>query len=214
MPETSNPLGGVHYWYGLIELAAPEGEDGVDTALETALGQALERDLVSDAVIAGSPAQRRGLWALREGISEAQNHEGPSLKHDVTVPIGLLPAFVDATGRVLDKVFPGVRSVLYGHAGDGNLHYNLSKPSGCDDAGFLQRAAELSRAIYDEVAALGGSISAEHGLGIAKRDVAAEYKDPVELDLMRTVKQALDPRGLMNPGKVVATQGPAHVSGV
>jgi FAD/FMN-containing dehydrogenase len=205
VPETRDPLGAVHPWCGLIELAAPEGEDDVGTALETALGQALERDLVSDAVVAGSPAQRAGLWALREGISEAQNHEGPSLKHDVTVPIGLLPAFVDVTGRVLDKVFPGVRLVLYGHAGDGNLHYNLSKPSGCADAGFLERAAELSRAIYDEVAALDGSISAEHGLGIAKRDVAAEYKDPVELELMHMVKRALDPRGLMNPGKVVGT---------
>jgi FAD/FMN-containing dehydrogenase len=187
----------------LVELSAGESADALDEALEGVLGEAFERGLVVDAVVAGSPAQRRSLWALREGISEAQNHEGPSLKHDVTVPIRALPDFLAATSDALDRVVPGVRLVTYGHVGDGNLHHNLSKPVGSHDSDFLDHSETLTRTIYDHVAAAGGSISAEHGLGSAKRDAAATYKDPVELDVMRAIKRSLDPRGLMNPGKVL-----------
>ena len=202
VPAARDPLTGVHPWYGLVELAGAASAD-LDTPLSDALSEGFERGLLADAVVAGSPAQRTGLWTLREGISEAQNPEGPSLKHDVTVPIGSLPGFVETSGRALESLVPGVRLVTYGHVGDGNLHHNLSKPPGLPDADFLALAPALARTIYDEVAALGGSISAEHGIGVARLDAMARYADPVELDLMRSVKRALDPRGLMNPGKVV-----------
>ena len=211
VPGARDPFGEVHRWYGLVELAATEATSraGLEEVLQTTLAEAVERGLVVDAVVAGGPGQREALWRLREGISEAQNPEGPSLKHDVTVPIGDLPAFVSETERALAAVLPGVRPVTYGHVGDGNLHYNLSKPVGCDDAVFLARGEHLSRTIYDAVTRRSGSISAEHGLGTAKVEAAATYKDPVELDLMRSVKAALDPQGLMNPGKVLATRPPA-----
>jgi FAD/FMN-containing dehydrogenase len=154
-------------------------------------------------VVASGSAQVAALWALREGVSEAQNGEGPSLKHDVTVPIGSIPAFVAATDRALAEALPGVRVVSYGHVGDGNLHYNLSGPEPRDDGAFRARAGVLSRIVYDSVAAFDGSTSAEHGFGQSKRDLIADYKSPLELELMRGVKQLLDPAGLMNPGKVL-----------
>lgn len=201
-PGARDPIGSPHPWYGLVELAASESVDDLTGTLGRVLVPAVERGLVLDAVVATSPSQRAGLWLLREGIAEAQNPEGPSLKHDVSVPIDALPTLVEATRRDLEAMLPGVRLVTYGHVGDGNLHHNLSAPpDGAAD--LLARADELSRAIHDRVAALGGSISAEHGLGTAKRDAAAAYKDPVEVELIRAVKGALDPRGLMNPGKVV-----------
>ncbi|MFC5730634.1 MULTISPECIES: FAD-binding oxidoreductase [Nocardioides] len=201
--QARNPLAAPHPWYGLVELAGPDGAVGLTAELEAALSEAFARDLLLDAVVAGSPAQRAALWSLREGISEAQNLHGPSLKHDVTVPIRRLPAFVAATASALDDALPGVRLVTYGHVGDGNLHFNLSLPPGLDPAAFLGHSGRLSKVVYDAVAAAGGSISAEHGIGTAKRAIAATYLDPVELELMRAVKRALDPRGLMNPGKVV-----------
>jgi FAD/FMN-containing dehydrogenase len=203
LPAARDPFADAHAWYGLIELAAPESDATLEESLEGVLGEAYERGLVKDAVLAGNPAQRRSLWTLREGISEAQNHEGPSLKHDVAVPIGALPDFLHASSRAIERVVPGIRLVTYGHVGDGNLHHNLSKPVGWHDSEFLAHADTLTRVLYDHVAAAGGSISAEHGLGSAKRDAAARYKSPVELDIMRAVKAALDPQGLMNPGKVL-----------
>lgn len=203
VPAARDPFTDAHAWYGLIELAAPESDATLEGSLENVLGEAFERGLVKDAVLAGSPGQRRSLWALREGISEAQNHEGPSLKHDVAVPIRALPDFLHATSRAVELVVPGIRLVTYGHVGDGNLHHNLSKPVGANDSEFLAHADQLARTLYDHVAAAGGSISAEHGLGTAKRDAAAVYKSAVELDIMRAVKAGLDPHGLMNPGKVL-----------
>ncbi|HET6560422.1 MAG TPA: FAD-binding oxidoreductase [Marmoricola sp.] len=203
VPGVRDPFPEAHPWYGLVELAASGAATGLSDTLESALAEAFERELLLDAVVAGSPTQRTELWTLREGISEAQNPEGPSLKHDVTVPIRRLPAFVAETARSLDEALPGVRLVTYGHVGDGNLHHNLSAPPGLSADAFLARSGELSTVVYDAVAAVGGSISAEHGIGTAKRAAAARYKDPVELELMRAVKQALDPAGLMNPGKVL-----------
>ncbi len=202
-PGAQDPFRNEYPWYGLVELSAPRAAADLGAMLESVLGHGFDRGLVTDAVVAGSPPQRESLWALREAISEAQNPEGPSLKHDVSVPIGELPAFVERTDRALEDVLPGVRRVTYGHVGDGNLHYNLSKPVGAEDADFVACAGDLSRAIYDEVSRRSGSISAEHGIGTAKRAAARTYKDPVELDLMRTVKRALDPADLMNPGKVL-----------
>jgi FAD/FMN-containing dehydrogenase len=192
-----------HLWYALAELSDSLPVAGLDEVIESALGEAVERGLVVDAVVASSATQAAALWALREGISEAQNHEGPSLKHDVTVPVSRIPAFVERTQRALEEAVPGVRVVTYGHIGDGNLHYNLSKPVGCNDDEFVSRADYLARIIYDQTSALNGSISAEHGLGQSKRGIIADYKDSYELELMRGIKQLFDPRGLMNPGKVL-----------
>jgi FAD/FMN-containing dehydrogenase len=199
---TRDPFGGSHPWYALVELSDP-GEPDLGAVLEAALEIAFARDLVRDAVVAGGPTQAAALWALREGISEAQNFEGPSLKHDVTVPISRLAEFVERTDAALATAAPGIRVVSYGHVGDGNLHYNLSGPAGTPAEQFLARAGDLSRIVYDTTASFEGSFSAEHGIGVAKRDALATYKDAVELELMRGVKGLLDPAGLMNPGKVL-----------
>jgi FAD/FMN-containing dehydrogenase len=198
-----DPFPSVHPWYALVELSDTLPDAGLGEVVEAALEEALERGAAADAVVASGSTQIAALWALREGISEAQNAEGPSLKHDVTVPVSSIPAFVAATDRALQQALPGVRTVTYGHVGDGNLHYNLSKPMGADDEGFRARAAVLSRIVHDSTAAFDGSISAEHGLGQSKRDVLADYKSPLELELMRGIKQLFDPAGLMNPGKVL-----------
>ena len=201
LPGASDPLAEHSDWYVLVELAGAETDGGLDDALEAILAAAVEADLASDAAIAGSPAQRSSLWALREGISEAQKVEGATLKHDVTLPITRLAEWASAMGPQLDAMLPGVRPVTYGHVGDGNLHYNLSAPvSAGGDDDLRAAAADLSTAIYDSVAAADGSISAEHGLGRTKAAAGASYKSEVEVDLMRAVKRALDPDGLMNPG--------------
>lgn len=201
VPGTRDPLP-AHPWCGLVELGDTSPDADVEELAERLLATAAERGQVEDAVVATGPRLEE-LWALREGISEAQNHEGPSLKHDVSVPLGSLPAYVDATADALEAVLPGVRVVAYGHVGDGNLHHNLAKPRGSSDADFLAAAPALTAALYERVAAFGGSISAEHGLGVAKRDAAAAVKSDVELDLMRALKRTLDPAGLLNPGKVL-----------
>jgi FAD/FMN-containing dehydrogenase len=154
-------------------------------------------------VVASGSAQVAALWALREGISEAQNAEDPSLEHDVTVPVSAIPAFVAATDRALQQALSGVRTVTYGHVGDGNLHDNPSEPVGADDEGFRARAAVLNRTVHDSTAAFDGNISAEHGLGQSERDVLADYGSPLELELMRGVEQLFDPAGLMDPGTVL-----------
>jgi FAD/FMN-containing dehydrogenase len=197
LPGARDPFPEPHQWYGLVELAGTA--DDVDDRLTAALEAAADQELLLDAVVAGSPAQRAALWALREGVSEAQKSEGVSVKHDVTLPIADLPLFVAEAGPRLEELLPGLRLVTYGHVGDGNLHYNISAPVG-RDGDLLAAAPDLSRAIYDAVAAGNGSISAEHGLGRAKAAAGASYKSAVEVDLMRTVKHALDPAGLMNPG--------------
>ena len=201
LPGARDPFRTRHAWYGLVELAGA-ADDDLDPLLEATLGAAVAADLVLDAVVASGPTQRSALWALREGISEVQKTEGASIKHDVTLPIAALADFVERIAPRLEAVLPGLRLVTYGHVGDGNLHYNLSAPIGHDDA-LRAAAPELTRTIYDMVTGAGGSISAEHGVGVLKREAAAAYKSEVENDLMRAVKQALDPHGLMNPGKVV-----------
>jgi FAD/FMN-containing dehydrogenase len=202
LPGAVDPLAEPSDWYVLVELAGSASDEGLDTTLEALLGEAVEAGTATDAAIAGSPAQRSALWALREGISEVQKVEGATLKHDVTLPIADLAAWTEAMGPTLQEVLPGVRPVTYGHVGDGNLHYNLNAPVGRDDD-LRAAAGDLTRAIYDAVAAAHGSISAEHGLGRTKVAAAAAYKSDVEVDLLRAVKQALDPAGLMNPGAVV-----------
>lgn len=199
----SDPFAEGHPWYVLIELSDTQPDAALNDLLEQGLGEAFEQALVLDAVVAGSQAQVEALWALREGISEAQNHEGPSLKHDISVPVSRIPDFIARTDRALQQAFPGVRVVAYGHVGDGNLHYNISKPPGSDDVPFKAQAEAIMRVIYDSTLEDDGSISAEHGLGQSKRAAAQHYKAPLELELMRSIKQALDPAGLMNPGKLL-----------
>ncbi len=200
----SDLFGQIHPWYVLIELSDTLVDAPLAEMLETGLGEAFEHGEALDAVVASNQAQVAGLWALREGISEAQNHEGPSLKHDISVPVSSIPAFIEATDRKLLAAFPGVRIVSYGHVGDGNLHYNISKPLGAEDAPFKAQSEAIMHVIYEATMAFAGSISAEHGLGQAKREAAQLYKAPLELELMRTLKQALDPSGIMNPGKMLS----------
>ncbi|WP_372873895.1 FAD-binding oxidoreductase [Pseudomonas sp.] len=199
----NDPFAEVYPWYVLIELSDTQPDASLNDMLEQGLGEAFEQGVALDAVVASSQAQVQALWALREGISQAQNHEGPSLKHDISVPVSRIPAFIEATDRRLLKDFPGVRIVAYGHVGDGNLHYNISKPLAADDAPFKAQHEAIMRLIYDSTATFDGSISAEHGLGQAKREAARRYKDPLELELMRAIKATLDPTGLMNPGKLL-----------
>jgi len=199
----TDPFAEAHSWYVLIELSDTQPEASLNELLEVAIGEAFEHGLVADAVLAGSEAQVAALWAIREGISEAQNHEGPSLKHDISVPVSAIPAFIKSTDQHLLDRFPGVRIVAYGHVGDGNLHYNISKPVGTDDAAFKAQHEAIMHVIYEATTRFHGSISAEHGLGQAKRAAANLYKDPLELGLMRAIKTTLDPKGLMNPGKVL-----------
>ena len=199
----SDPLADPHPWYVLIELFGGREQGGLREALEEALGEAHEAGLVPDATLAESEAQRRDLWRLREGLVEAQKDEGGSIKHDVSVPVSAVPDFLDKACAVVTAMIPGARPVPFGHVGDGNIHFNISQPPGADRAAFLARWEEVNRAVHDVAAGLAGSISAEHGLGRLKRLENQRFKAPVELELMRRVKQALDPQGLMNPGKVI-----------
>ncbi len=200
--SSRDPFPGPHSWYVLVELFDSAEGDGLARMLESALGDAVEEGLVRDAVIAASEAQRLELWALRENISDAQKIEGESVKHDVSVPVSRVPQLIAEGNLALQAAFPGIRVVAFGHVGDGNLHYNAFPPPGeaCD---FPAWSPRVNRVVYDLVHRLGGSISAEHGIGALKRDELPRYKDALELELMRAVKNALDPRAIMNPGKVL-----------
>jgi FAD/FMN-containing dehydrogenase len=201
-PAFADPLPG-HAWYALIQADDSAADSPLTAQLEAALGAAIEQQIARDATIARSGAQADELWALREHISEAQRRDGPNIKHDISLRVSRIPAFlVDAQSR-LDAAFPGVRYVVFGHLGDGNLHYNLSAPTGVAPTAFVGEAARANRIVYDLVAEQGGSFSAEHGIGQLKRDELSRYKPAVEVEIMRRIKRALDPAGLFNPGKVV-----------
>ena len=189
--------------YVLLELSDTQPGSSVNALLEAALSEAVETEIALDAVIAKSGEQTKQLWALRENISEAQAAEGPNIKHDVSIPISRIAELIEETDAQLAAAFPGMRMVTFGHVGDGNLHYNVAHPEGSDANAFVARTPEVSRLVHDSVAAFGGSISAEHGLGQYKRAEILRYKSALEMDLMRTIKRALDPNGIMNPGKVL-----------
>jgi FAD/FMN-containing dehydrogenase len=189
-------------WYALVQADDNAPDSGVSAQLEHALQGALESGLVTDATIAQSTEQARALWALRENIAEAQRRDGPNIKHDISVPVSAMARFLDDAARELQAALPGLRFVTFGHLGDGNLHYNLAAPEGVAAEAFLGNTARANRIVYDLVAAHGGSVSAEHGVGQQKRDELVRYKSAVELDLMRAVKSALDPAGILNPGKI------------
>jgi FAD/FMN-containing dehydrogenase len=171
--------------------------------VEAALAAALEREVAVDASIAQTLAQANALWALRENISEAQRREGPNIKHDIALPVSAIPRFLQESEKQLRAALPGVRFVVFGHLGDGNLHYNLAAPEGADADAFMRNTAVANRIVHDLVTGFGGSISAEHGIGQLKRAELAHYKTALEISLMQKLKHALDPNGLFNPGKVV-----------
>jgi FAD/FMN-containing dehydrogenase len=203
IPGARDPLAVTAPWYVLVELS--DTLQGCDLAatLEKILMAEMEAGRIGDAAVAQDLAQRRALWHLRENISEAQRIEGASIKHDIALPLSRIAEFVERAGAELARAVPDVRIVVFGHVGDGNLHYNLSKPDAAANEEFVVRTAQANRIVHDLVVALGGSISAEHGLGQLKREEVLRYKSAVEMDLMRSVKRALDPHGLMNPGKVL-----------
>ena len=204
VPGVNDPLGAPHPAYVLCEVGTARVDPQLRGIVEQALGAALQDGLVQDAAFAESIAQRDALWKLRESVPEAQRHEGASIKHDVSVPVAALAAFLEKAAAAVARVAPAARLVAYGHVGDGNLHFNLSEPvDGRDRAGFLALQGEINDRVHGCVREFRGSISAEHGIGQLKRSALAQYKDPVALDAMRAIKQALDPRGLLNPGRVV-----------
>jgi FAD/FMN-containing dehydrogenase len=202
-PPHRSPLPDRAPYYALLQLSDHESDEHAAALLQGIAEQALEHELASDAALAQSVAQARGLWALREGISEAQAAEGKNIKHDISVPISAIARFVAETDALLARRMPGIRMVIFGHLGDGNLHYNVSPPVGLPDDEFVTRQPEVYRLVHDQVARHGGSISAEHGIGQLKREENRHYKSAVELALMRSIKAALDPLGIMNPGKVL-----------
>lgn len=202
IPGSRDPLDAPSPWQVLIELSDTMPTD-LASALAEVLAAAAEADEIQDATIAQNGTQATALWALRENISEAQKSEGLSIKHDISLPVSQIPHFIEQCGRHLRKQFPDVRIVCFGHLGDGNLHYNQSKPASQDNPAFIAQTEAVNRIVHDLVHELEGSISAEHGLGQLKRTEILRYKDDIEIDLMRKVKQALDPVSLMNPGKLI-----------
>ncbi|MHC4045087.1 FAD-binding oxidoreductase [Bradyrhizobium sp. 23AC] len=199
--DVRDPLAEKHPWYVLMELSSP-GEDA-RTPLETILARAMEEEIVDDAVIAANLTQRNNFWKLREEMSSAQKPEGGSIKHDISVPIAAVPEFIAEANAAVVKLIPGARPVPFGHLGDGNLHYNVSQPIGADTADFLARWHDMNAVVFEIVLRMGGSISAEHGIGVLKRDELPEVKDKTAIELMRAIKAMLDPLGIMNPGKVL-----------
>jgi len=192
-----------HAWVALVQADDSAADSGVAAALECALAAAVEDGIAQDAVIAQTEAQARALWTLRESIPEAQRLEGPNIKHDISVPVSRIPEFLDEAQAELTAALPGVRFVVFGHLGDGNLHYNLAGPEGSAAAGFLRHTERANAIVYALVDRHGGSISAEHGIGQLKRDALRRFKSPVEVELMERIKAALDPQGILNPGKVL-----------
>ncbi len=202
-PQLQQPLPAAA-WTVLLEQSSSDGPQEATRRFEDLLALAFERGLLVDAAVAASLEQSKTMWHLRESIPLAQSLEGLNIKHDISVPISRIPAFVRATDEALERAVPGVRLVDFGHLGDGNLHYNVQAPEGEPADRFLaEREVEVNRIVYDAVTAHGGSISAEHGIGALKREELAQRKSPVAMKMMRAIKQALDPHGRLNPGRVV-----------
>jgi D-lactate dehydrogenase (cytochrome) len=197
-----DPLAAVHPWYVLIELSS-QARAGLREQLEEILAEGLERGLVTDAAVADSLDQAKMFWRIREMFGETQRYLGGSVKHDISVPVAAVPEFIREANAAVVALIPGCRPLPFGHLGDGNIHYNVSQPVGADKDEFLKRWDEVNAAVFGVVGKLHGSISAEHGIGVLKRDMLPKVKDPVALDLMRTLKRTLDPKGILNPGKVL-----------
>jgi D-lactate dehydrogenase (cytochrome) len=196
-----DPLSERHPWYVLMELSSPREDARV--TLEAVLEKGLEAGIVDDAALAESLSQRQGFWKLRDEMSSAQKPEGGSIKHDISVPVATVPEFIAEADAAVVKLMPGARPVPFGHLGDGNIHYNVSQPVGADTADFLARWHEVNAVVFEIVLKMGGSISAEHGIGVLKRDELPDVKDATAIALMRQLKAMFDPQGIMNPGKVL-----------
>lgn len=202
-PGVRDPLSGPHDWYVLIDISTSDSAETAKRMIEALLEQGFEAGLVQDAVIASSVAQQNALWHMRESMSDAQKPEGGSIKHDVSVPVSKIPDFMAKADKAVLEAVPGARICAFGHLGDGNIHYNISQPVGADKTAFLARWREVNEIVHPIALAAGGSISAEHGIGQLKRDELAAIRPPIEMELMRRIKKAFDPAGIMNPDKVV-----------
>jgi FAD/FMN-containing dehydrogenase len=198
-----DPLPSPHAWYVLMEFATAKAEAGLQPQVETLLAEALAAAEIEDATIARSKMQAKALWRLRDDLSEAQKGEGGSIKHDISVPVADIPDFIARADQLVALMIPGARPVPFGHFGDGNIHYNVSQPPGMDEQIFLSHWDALNAAVHGIVLDLDGSISAEHGIGRAKRQILSHARSPLELELMRKIKTALDPNAILNPGKVI-----------
>ncbi|MFN3319233.1 MAG: FAD-binding oxidoreductase [Allorhizobium sp.] len=203
IPGVRDPLASIHPWYALVDVSTSDSAEAADTMMHELLAEAHEAGLVSDAAIASSIAQQDAFWHLRESMSEAQRPEGGSIKHDVSVPISRIPAFLAEADAAVHALMPDARICAFGHLGDGNIHYNISQPVGADKAAFIARWREVNAVVHAVVHKHTGSISAEHGVGQLKRDELAANRPAIETELMRRIKQAFDPAGIMNPGKVI-----------
>ena len=198
-----DPLDTLHAWYVLIDISTSDSAESAERMVAQLLETGFSDGLVENAVIAASEAQRRSLWHMRESMSPAQKPEGGSIKHDVSVPVSSIPAFMEEADAAVMKAIPGARICSFGHMGDGNIHYNISQPVGADKEAFIGRWREINAIVHAIVLSYNGSISAEHGIGQLKRDELAEARAPIEIDLMRRIKHAFDPAGIMNPDKVL-----------
>ena len=203
MPGVRDPLDAPHPWYVLMEVSSGRSEEDARATLGRLIEAAFGDGLLADGVVAASEAQRLSLWRLREAMSESQIPEGGSIKHDISVPVAAIPAFIAEAGRAVLDIVPDARPCPFGHMGDGNLHYNVSQPAGWEKQAFVALTERITPAVHGVVRAHGGSISAEHGIGQMKRAELAAVKSPVALDLMRRIKTAFDPAGIMNPGKLL-----------
>jgi FAD/FMN-containing dehydrogenase len=197
-----DPLNDKHEWYVLIELSSQQ-RTGLRDTMEEILAEGVEKGLVADAAIAESLDQTKAFWRIREMFGEVQRQIGGSIKHDISVPVAHVPAFIREANQAVAKLIPGARPLPFGHLGDGNIHYNIAQPVEADKAAFLERWHDVNMVVFDVVLKYGGSISAEHGIGIMKRDLLPTIKDPVAMELMRAIKRTLDPNGILNPGKVL-----------
>jgi FAD/FMN-containing dehydrogenase len=203
VPGHGEPMADVHPWYVLAEVSGQGPPGSLAEPFATALTAAMEQGLVADAVIASSGQQARRFWKMREDLAEAQKSAGGTITHDISVPVSRIPEFLAKADAAVEQAYPGIRHCSFGHVGDGNLHYNPVRPREWDAIRYQAERAKVNRIVHDIVVALGGSITAEHGIGRLRLSESERYKSPVELDLMRTIKRALDPQNIMNPGKVV-----------